>query len=143
MDSHSQENMARALSNYNLTFKQEQDTDVNFISGFYMLDRRRHIFVLQGLRHKALKRLWKAIPNKISGSEEQQVLVLYNSKLGFFKRIYDLLDVSLRPICLHESLEPIMRQPLTYIRGMIPKYCFHALSHLSQLSKTTHRCSAQ
>lgn len=56
------------------------------------------------------------------------MIVLYNSNLIFFRRIYDSLDLGLSPIRLSKTFEAIMRQPSIYTRGTIPQACFHALS---------------
>lgn len=60
--------------------------------------------------------------------------VIYNSNLRFSERLYASLDVDLCRVRLHEPLEVIVQNPLLYVRDLVPKPCFQALSKLDQVN---------
>ena len=60
--------------------------------------------------------------------------MLYNSEFSFSERLYGPLDVDVCRIKLHEPLSIICKQPLLYVRDMVPKPCFQSLVKLEQVT---------
>lgn len=54
----------KALFNYGVNFRNGETQDLDFISGFHVMDQQVHIFVLEGLKHKAVESLWASVPLK-------------------------------------------------------------------------------
>ncbi|CAH1783576.1 unnamed protein product [Owenia fusiformis] len=127
-----------ALSTYKLTMVQQKNRHLDIVTGFQVMDRTYHIFVLEGLRGHAISQIWKALPQP----ENEDVIVLYNSELAFGERLYGPLDVDLCRVKLHEPMETIVKQSLLYVRDMVPKPCFLALVKIQELmrSKTLRDC---
>ncbi|TNM88322.1 hypothetical protein fugu_004576 [Takifugu bimaculatus] len=127
------EHAEEVLFNYGINFRHTKTDNLDFVSGFHVMDNRRHIFVLEGLKDKAVRRLWESVPMTANAREEEQMRVFYNSNLSFNRRVYGALDVALSPIHLSQPLEDFMKQPLLYTRGLIPHACFQSFTRLSQL----------
>ncbi|XP_074646485.1 uncharacterized protein LOC141902581 [Tubulanus polymorphus] len=118
-----------ALSTYKLSRQQQQSRDLDIVTGFHVMDGKRHVFVLEGLRDSAIKLLWESLPKL----ENSDVTVLYHTDMCFSDRLYTALDVDLCRVKLHEPLDIIVQQPLLYIRDMVPRPCFQALIKLHDL----------
>lgn len=125
-----------ALSTYKLSREQRKNKQLDIITGFQVLDGQYHIFVLEGLVEKGIRRLWEKLPRP----QEEDITkfnVLYNSQLRFHERLYASLDVDLCRVRLHEPLQVIAQNPLLYVRDLVPKPCFDALANLDQILKVT------
>ncbi|XP_062401688.1 uncharacterized protein cfap92 [Sardina pilchardus] len=133
LKSKTEEAMQRALGCYKVTAPEMESRELDFLTGFHLLDKNMHLFVIEGLKDGAIRRLWDMSSTKSDGIDWRQITTLYNSAMSFSTRLYDCLDLSFCPVHLHEPLEAIMRRPLVYIRDMVPLACFQGLSRLSQL----------
>ncbi|XP_001191000.4 uncharacterized protein LOC755639 [Strongylocentrotus purpuratus] len=121
-----------ALSTYKLSTAQQKSSDLDIVTGFQILDGEKHIFVLEGLRDHSINKLWSSLPRP----QKQDGVIfeaLYNSDMMFSERKYAALDVDLCRIKLHEPMSVIVKQPLLYVRDMVPRPCFEALIKLDQL----------
>lgn len=132
LDSMPQHVIDAALSTYKLSVIQQCSLDLDIVTGFHILDGQNHLFVLEGLRDKAINVLWDVLPKP----ENSDVKVLYNSDLSFSCRLYGPLDVDLCRVKLHEPLLVIVQQSLLYIRDMVFRPCFDALMKLDQVTRT-------
>ncbi|XP_063283036.1 uncharacterized protein CFAP92 [Pelobates fuscus] len=131
LDDNSLKKNQDVLYKVHLTSEQKNDTTLDVITGIHIMDGSFHLFVLEGLKDRGIKKLWESLPIRPLGTEDEKVDVRYNSQLSFCDRIYKDLDVLLSHIHLHDGLSSIMKQPTLYIRDLVPSASFHALSRLN------------
>ncbi|XP_058845584.1 uncharacterized protein LOC131697867 [Acipenser ruthenus] len=134
LDSYPEHLLEAAFNSYKMKPQQRESTELDIVTGFHVQDDEIHLFVLEGLKDKAIQRLWENIP-RCDSTGERMLKVLYNSDLCFHQRLYASLDLNLCRVHLHKPLSDIMKQPLLYVRDMVPQACFQALSRLDLICK--------
>ncbi|KAF1656362.1 hypothetical protein FQA23_0012809, partial [Aptenodytes patagonicus] len=125
-----------ALAALKLKTTLEKVSELDIVTGFHLLDGATHLFVLEGLKDKAIKKLWDKHFERSYRHEDGQLEILYNSQLPFHQRLYTDLEAILYHFRLCKPLFTITKQPLLYVRGMVPWACFQALSRLSYLCRS-------
>ncbi|XP_063203698.1 uncharacterized protein CFAP92 [Chroicocephalus ridibundus] len=123
--------MALAASKLKTTLEKLSELDI--VTGFHLLDGATHLFVLEGLKDRAIKRLWDRHFERTYREDDGQLEILYNSQLSFHQRLYTDLEALFYRFRLCQPLFAITKQPLLYVRGTVPWACFQALSRLSFL----------
>nr|XP_042713360.1 uncharacterized protein KIAA1257 homolog isoform X2 [Chrysemys picta bellii] len=133
LDSYPLQVIQMALATFKLKTATKEISELDIITGFHILDGTIHLLVLEGLKDKAIKRLWEQQFDKTHRTENGRLDILYNSQLSFHQRLYTDLEAILYHIHLCKPLSSITRQPLLYVRDMVPQACFQALSRLDYL----------
>ena len=54
-----------------LSREQQMSSSLDIVTGFHVLDGEKHIFVLEGLRDKAIKQLWEELPRPENSGTDQ------------------------------------------------------------------------
>ncbi|XP_039205375.1 uncharacterized protein KIAA1257 homolog isoform X3 [Crotalus tigris] len=135
LDSYPIDTTQKSLNTLKLNHKLslEEISLLDIITGFHIIDGSIHLLVLEGFRNKALKRMWNKKIDRVQETEHGRLQIFYNSNLSFHKRLYIDLEAILLHIRLCKPLSSIMKQPLLYIRDMVPQPCFEALSRLDYI----------
>ncbi|XP_034962164.2 uncharacterized protein CFAP92 isoform X3 [Zootoca vivipara] len=120
--------------NNRMTYEEISQLDV--LTGFHILDGSIHLLIVEGLKNKALKRLWNKRIDRLHESKIGRLQIFYNSHFSFHQRLYVDLEAILLHIRLCKPLSNIVNQPLLYIKDMVPLQCFEALIRLDSICRS-------
>ncbi|XP_015262916.1 PREDICTED: uncharacterized protein KIAA1257 homolog [Gekko japonicus] len=138
LDSYPLHILQKSLNTLKLTSKisLEDISQLDIITGFHIMDGSIHLLVVEGLKDKALKKMWNKRIDRTQEAKAGRLEIFYNSQVSFHQRLYVDLEAILFHIRLCKPLSSMTKQPLLYIRDMVPQACFQALSRLDYICQS-------
>ncbi|XP_068018790.1 uncharacterized protein CFAP92 [Melanerpes formicivorus] len=111
----------------------EKVSELDLVSGFHLMDGETHLFVLEGLKDKAIKRFWDRHFERAHRDGEGQLAVLYSSELSFPQRLYSDLESVFYHFRLCKTLSHLGKEALPFLTlstVAFPEESFQTLSRL-------------
>ena len=97
---------------YNLTPEEQDNNEIDYISGFQITDKSIRITILEGITGKGMKKVKDLLPkNKLN---DNKVKILSNSQVLFDKRIYSKFNLALKLIKLRQNLNKYLETYTLY-----------------------------
>ena len=90
-----------------LSEEERDNNEIDYISGFQIIDKSMRITILEGITGKAIKKVKEALPKNQMNSKN--LMIFADSKVLFNKRIYSKFDLSLKFIKLRDNLSNILQ----------------------------------
>ena len=102
----------REIYSYNLTNQEQDNNNLDYISGFQITDKSIRITILEGVTGKGIKRAKEILPKK--QMNDSNIKILTNSSVLFDTRIYSKFNLSLKLIKLRHNLNKYLKTYTIY-----------------------------
>ena len=90
-----------------LTEEERDNNEIDYISGFQIIDKSIRITILEGITGMGIKKVKEAIPKNQMNTKNN--LIFADTKVLFNKRLYSKFDLSLKYIKLRDNLANILQ----------------------------------
>ena len=90
-----------------LTEEERDNNEIDYISGFQLIDKNIRITILEGITGKAMKKIKEGLPK--TQMNNKNYMIFADSTVLFNKRLYSKFDLSLKYIKLRETLSNILQ----------------------------------
>ena len=116
-----------------LSEEERQNMDIDYISGFQLLDNQKRVTILEGLSGKAMKKIKETLPRTQMNDESK--MVFSDSNILFDKRIYSKFNLSLKFIKTRESLDQLLTTFNIYLNSNRYRELFDSFLKIGSILK--------
>ena len=116
-----------------LTEEERDNNEIDYISGFQLIDKTIRITILEGITGMAMKKIKETLPKTQTNSKN--LMIFADSKVLFNKRIYSKFDLSLKYIKLRDNLSNILQTYDIYTKANKYKQIYDAFLNFGSILK--------
>ena len=116
-----------------LTEEERDNNEIDYISGFQLIDKNIRITILEGITGKAMKKIKEGIPK--TQMNNKNYMVFADSGVLFNKRLYSKFDLSLKYIKLRETLSTILQTFDIYTKANKYRQIYDAFLNFGSILK--------
>ena len=116
-----------------LTEEERQNLEIDYVSGFQILDNQIRITIIEGLTGKSIQKIKEALPKTQMNTDTK--MIFSDSNILFNKRIYSAFDLSLKFIKTRDSIEQILNTFDIYLKSVNYKDIFDAFMNIGSILK--------
>ena len=116
-----------------LTDEEKDNNEIDYISGFQLIDKNIRITILEGITGKAMKKIKETIPK--TQMNNKNYMLFADSGVLFNKRLYSKFDLSLKYIKLRETLQTILQTFDIYTKANKYRQIYDAFLNFSNFKR--------
>ena len=116
-----------------LTDEEKDNNEIDYISGFQLIDKNTRITILEGITGKAMKKIKDTLPK--TQMNNKNYMIFADSGVLFNKRIYSKFDLSLKYIKLRETLSTILQTYDIYTKANKYRQIYDAFLNFGSILK--------
>ena len=116
-----------------LTEEEKDNNEIDYISGFQLIDKNIRITILEGITGKAMKKIKEKLPK--TQMNNKNYMIFADSNVLFNKRLYSKFDLSLKYIKLRETLSNILQTFDIYTKANKYRQIYDAFLNFGSILK--------
>ena len=124
----------KEINTHSLSEEERQNNDIDYISGFQLLDNQRRITIIEGIAGKAMQKIKDAFPRTQMNNETKMIFA--DSNILYDKKIYSKFDLSLKFIKTRESLNQILTTFDIYLKSTNYREIYDAFLNIGSILKS-------
>jgi len=116
-----------------LSDEERDNNEIDYISGFQIIDKNIRITILEGITGKGMKKVKEYLPKTQMNSKT--LMIFADSNVLFNKRLYSKFDLSLKYIKLRDNLSNILQTYDIYTKANKYKQIYDAFLNFGSILK--------